>query len=249
MKIGVFDSGIGGLTVLDEIKNLLPNEHYIYVADRYHVPYGTKSKEAVHGYVERVAEFLDEKGVDAMVVACNTATSISVKKLRSQYDFPVIGMEPAVKPALNLAIEGKIMVMATPLTLAEEKYHNLIRKYDGNKQVVSQEMAKLVDFAEAADYGSAEVVGYIKSQLEGYDLETFDAIVLGCTHFIYFKALLRGLVPKHIQLIDGNLGTAKHLTHVMADKPSEKEGLVTCYETSANGFVALDRRFYDNNNR
>lgn len=249
MKIGVFDSGIGGLTVLDEIKKLLPNEQYIYVADRFHVPYGTKSKEAVHGYVETVAEFLDSKGVDAMVVACNTATSISVRKLRSHYEFPVIGMEPAVKPAINLSVEGKIMVMATPLTLAEEKYHNLIKKYDAKTQVVSQEMARLVDYAEAADYESLEVEAYIRNQLSSYDLEDFDAIVLGCTHFIYFKALLRGLVPKHIQIIDGNLGTAKHLKHVMADKSSNVEGSVTCYETSANGFVALDRSIYDTNNR
>lgn len=248
MKIGIFDSGIGGLTVLEEVKSLLPNETYIYIADRFHVPYGTKTKEEVHGYVEAVASFLDDRGIDVMVVACNTATSISVKKLRKDYNFPVIGMEPAVKPALSMGVEGKILVMATPLTLEEEKYHSLVKKYDHENQVESLEMAKLVGFAEAGDFSSEAVKSYIKSQLQPYDLKQFGAIVLGCTHFIYYKELIECLVPKHIQIVDGNLGTANHLKQVMSGVntgDTSLEGSVTCYETSNQGLVALDWRFYD----
>ena len=127
MKVGIFDSGIGGITVLKTAIERLPQVEYIYYSDNLHVPYGTKPKEEVVGYVKDVVRFLVDEGVDAILIACNTATSVAVNELRRMYDIPIIGMEPAVKLALDDNESGKVLVTATPLSLKEEKYKNLIK--------------------------------------------------------------------------------------------------------------------------
>ncbi len=130
MKIGFFDSGIGGLTVLSEAIKRLPNHEYLYYADTLHAPYGPKPKEEVRGYVFEAIEFLVQQGAQIIVIACNTATSIAIEELRTKYSIPIIGMEPAVKPAIHLKDEMKkrVLVTATPLTLKEEKLHRLIQR-------------------------------------------------------------------------------------------------------------------------
>lgn len=216
-KIGVFDSGIGGLTVLSKIIELLPNEEYIYYADTENVPYGTKLKEEVKKYVRKAIEFLISKDVKAIVIACNTATSIAINELRNTYSIPIIGIEPAVKPAIENKGKKKVLVMATPTTIREEKLHDLIEKFEAREYVDLIPMPKLVEFAEKREFESEEVEKYIKEELKIYNLKNYSELVLGCTHFPFFKETLAKIFPKETRIIDGSLGVANRLKNVLKE--------------------------------
>ncbi len=213
MKIGFFDSGIGGLTVLNEALEIIPNEDYIYYADVLHVPYGTKPKEEVRDYVFEAVEFLSKKDMKALVIACNTATSIAVDDLRHKFDFPIIGMEPAVKPAVekNSNINKRVLVFATDLTLKEEKFKKLISKVDNDNIVDFLPLGGLVQFAESYVFDEEVITKYLIKELSSLDLNLYSTVVLGCTHFPIYKNIFRKVLPSQIAIIDGNLGTIKNL--------------------------------------
>lgn len=216
MKIGIFDSGIGGLSVLHEAYHLLPNENYIFYADTEHVPYGTKTAEQIRGYAVEIAKFLIGMDVEAIVVACNTATSVAIKELRRTFDIPILGMEPAVKPAVEGTDTKRIMVMATPVTIREDKLKDLLHRVDGDHRVDLLAMPQLVEFAEREEFDSPAVREYIARSLEPYDTDNYSALVLGCTHFNYFKPALSEAFGKRVHLVDGNRGTVTHLADVLA---------------------------------
>ncbi|MBE6022948.1 MAG: glutamate racemase [Cellulosilyticum sp.] len=211
MKVGIFDSGIGGITVLKTAIEHLPQIEYIYYSDNLHVPYGTKPKNEVVGYVKDVVKFLVDQGAEAILIACNTATSVAVKELRTLYNIPIIGMEPAVKLALDDNKEGKVLVTATPLSLKEEKYKNLVAHVDHQHRTSSLPLPELVTFAETKDFDEERIEAYFKEKLEPFNLDEYVGIVLGCTHFIYFKKYLEKFLPEHIKIYDGNEGTVRHL--------------------------------------
>lgn len=219
--IGIFDSGIGGLTVLNKIIKILPNEKYIYYADKDNVPYGTKPKEEVKKYINKAIEFLILKNVKAIVIACNTATSIAIKELRDKYDIPIIGIEPAVKPAVENRKEKRVLIMATPTTIKEEKLKYLLDKLNAKEYVDLIAMPKLVEFAEGGDFKSEQVEKYIKEQLKEYNLDEYSEVVLGCTHFPFFKGILSTIFLKDTQIIDGSTGVANRLKSIL-----EKENLL-----------------------
>ena len=221
MKIGIFDSGIGGLSVLHEAYHYLPEQNYIFYADTEHVPYGLKTPEQILEYSIGITEFLLDKGVDAIVVACNTATSVAIKELRKRYNIPILGMEPAVKPAVEGTDKKRIMVIATPVTIREDKLKDLLHRVDEHHRVDLLPMPRLVEFAERAEFDSDEVLNYIKKQFEPYNMEEYCAHVLGCTHFNYFKPAYRQIFGEETLLIDGNHGTVKHLAEVLGLKLSE----------------------------
>ncbi len=217
MKIGFYDSGIGGLSVLNEAFHRLPDEDYIFYADTDHVPYGSKTKEEILGFAEESARFLVDCGVDAIVIACNTATSVAVKTLRQKYDLPIISMEPAVKPAVEHSDKGRVLVIATPVTLREKKLQELLGRVDLAHRVDLLPMPELVGFAEAEQFGGPEVRAYLDrrfgSVFSKVRPEDYSALVLGCTHFNYFKDLYREIFPVTTELIDGNYGTVRQLAH------------------------------------
>lgn len=217
-KIAFFDSGIGGLTVLKEALKILPEEDYIYFADVDNVPYGTKPKETVKKLVFDAVNFLANQNIKILVLACNTATSVAVADLRREFSFPIVGMEPAVKPALEKKTDKKILVTATSLTLKEEKLKNLITTYDRKHRVKTLPLDKLVKFAENLNFESDEVKDYIKNELSKIKIEEFDTIVLGCTHFIYFKKIFHKILGNSIALIDGNEGTTRNLKRILTEK-------------------------------
>ena len=171
MKVGIFDSGVGGITVLKTAMELLPQVDYIYYSDNKHVPYGTKTKEEVLGYVNEIVAFLISQGVDAIVIACNTATSIAVKILRSCYDIPIIGMEPAVKLALTHHQQGKVLVTATPLTLKEEKFKDLVNRLGEEKRVCTLALPELVEYAEKFMFEKDVLEPYFEEKLRNCRLE------------------------------------------------------------------------------
>ncbi|MBQ1273972.1 MAG: glutamate racemase [Cellulosilyticum sp.] len=223
MKVGIFDSGIGGITVLKTAIELLPQLEYIYYSDNLHVPYGTKPKEEVIGYVKDVVAFLVSEGAEAILIACNTATSVAVKELREIYDLPIIGMEPAVKLALDDNAEGKVLVTATPLSLKGEKYKNLVAHLDHKHRVDALPLPELVTFAETKNFDEEMLTTYFKEKLSTLNLDEYVGIVLGCTHFIYFKKYLEKILPKHIKIYDGNEGAVRHLKECIGAKESSKK--------------------------
>ena len=211
MKIAFFDSGIGGLSVLHHAMKILPDQEFIFFADEDHVPYGTKPRELVMKYVDEAFKFLFCLDVQGIVVACNTATSVAVKEMRNRYDLPIIGMEPAIKRALDLYGDKRVLATATPITINGEKIHTLIDKLGKRDIVDLLALPKLVDFAERQEFNSEAVTEYLREQFQPYDFAKFSSLVLGCTHFNYFKDTMRKLLPNNVAFVDGNEGTLKEL--------------------------------------
>lgn len=226
MQIGFFDSGIGGITVLHDTLGILPNEDYIYYADTLNVPYGPKPKDDVKKYILSAIDFIIKLEVKAVVIACNTATSVAIEELRNIYSIPIVGMEPAIKPAVekNRDIDKRVLVTATALTLKEEKLHNLIAKLDNEHVVDLLPLPGLVQLSEKLEFNEEKVLPYLKEQLSKYDLNTYETIVLGCTHFSYFKDMFRKLLPSYVKVIDGNIGTANNLKRILKEMNSLNEG-------------------------
>ena len=231
MNIGIFDSGIGGMTLLHQAIVTLPKENFIFYADTDHVPYGTKTKEQVIGYVDEVMRFMLDHDCKAVVIACNTATSVAAKRMRRKYDIPIIGIEPAVKPALEQSAGKRVMVVATPLTIREEKLKNLVERVDDMHLVDLLALPKLVSFAERGEFDTEEVYQYLKEMLEAFRLDEYGELVLGCTHFNYFKDSFQKLLPADVRMIDGSTGTVNQLKRVLEQKGQleEKEGSIRYY--------------------
>ncbi len=222
MRIAFFDSGIGGLTVLKQALAVLPNEEYLYYADTQNVPYGVKPKEAVRLHIFSAVDFLAEQNIQVVVVACNTATAVAISDLRRRHVFPVVGMEPAIKPAIVRNAGKKILVLATSLTLKESKLETLIDTLDTKRKVARRELDGLVTFAENFEFDTPVVRRYLQEKLADVRWEQYETIVLGCTHFIYYRRLLQALAGNAIQLIDGNEGTVRHLVNIIGPNPSAK---------------------------
>lgn len=218
MSIGIFDSGIGGLTVLKEAVKLLPNEDFLYYADTKHVPYGTKPKDEVRRYIFDAADFFAGKGVKALVVACNTATSIAINDLRKRYSFPIIGMEPAVKPALEKVDHRRILVLATPITVSEKKLHDLVVKLDSEQTVDLHALPVMVEFAEKFIFDEDIIIQYLLDEFAKYDLREYSAVVLGCTHFIFYRKHFMKILPQGVEIIDGNIGTVNRLMTLLENR-------------------------------
>lgn len=247
VRIGFFDSGIGGMTVLHQALRFLPNEDYIFYADTLHVPYGEKPKEEVRKYIFNAVDFMANQGIKALVIACNTATSIAVNDLRKKYDFPILGIEPAVKPAVQ-SCEGKrkkVLVLATNLTLNEEKFHNLVNSIDHNDIVESLPLPGLVQFAEGFEFREEKVVPYLKEKLSSFDLKQYGTIVLGCTHFPYFESSIKKIFPEEVDIISGSIGTAKNLKRILElrNQVNEGTGDILFYQS---GYKVEDKKTLSN---
>jgi len=216
VRIAFFDSGIGGLTVLKRALDVMPNEHYLYYADIRNVPYGVKPRDKVRAHIFDAAAFLARQGIDALVVACNTATSAAIVELRQAFPFPIIGMEPAVKPAIVKGRGKKVLVLATSLTLRESKLEDLIARLDASSRIERRELDRLVTFAESFEFDSPAVRDYLSARLADIDWPQYETVVLGCTHFLYYRDLIQSLTGPEVRLIDGNEGTVAHLAHTVA---------------------------------
>ena len=213
MKIGIFDSGIGGLSIVPAVRRALPSVDIIYYADVKNVPYGEKTPSEILEYSMAAADFLAERGAAAIVVACNTATSVAVAALREKYEapemnIPIIGMEPAVKRALDTCGEGRVLVAATPVTVRGKKLRDLVDRYDVNRLTDALPMPRLVHLAEAEDFDAED---YIRAELAPFDMDKYSALVLGCTHFNYFKDSFRRVLPEKVSIVDGVDGTVRRL--------------------------------------
>jgi glutamate racemase len=214
--VGVFDSGVGGLSVLGEIRNLLPDESLLYVADCGHIPYGEKTPEFIRERCMIIAQFFREQGAKALVLACNTATAAAGAQLREHYPhWPIVGMEPAVKPAAAATRSGVVGVLATTGTLQSAKFAGLLDRFAGNVRVVTQPCPGLVELIEAGDLFSPGLRALLQGYVEPLLAEGCDTIILGCTHYPFLKPLLREMIPESISLIDTGHAVARQLQRLL----------------------------------
>lgn len=210
LPIGVFDSGVGGISVLRELVALMPGESFIFYGDSAHAPYGTKSLEEVRRLTFADAERLMRIGIKALVVACNTATSAAVRLLRERYaGMPVIGIEPALKPAVLAAEGGRVLVMATPMTLQEEKFHALLRRFLGQAKILTLPCPGLMEYVEAGVLSGPELERFLTELLAEYRREPVDCVVLGCTHYPFVREAIQEVLGSRVQIFDGGAGTAR----------------------------------------
>ena len=242
--IGFFDSGVGGLSVLREAISIMPNENYIYFGDSKNAPYGTRELDDVKQLTFNAVDFLLKKNVKAIVIACNTATSAAIEELRDKYtDIPIIGIEPALKPAVELNRNGSVIIMATPMTLREKKFKKLMCKYQDRCNIISMPCAELVKFGESGNLTGIELEEYLNNKFKDYNKSDIAAVVLGCTHFPFIKKTLSKIIGMDIPLIDGGAGTSHELQRKLEEKNiltnSESRGSVEIYN-STNDMKVID---------
>jgi glutamate racemase len=216
--IGIFDSGVGGISVLKHINALLPHEHLMYVADSLHGPYGNKTAEEITNRCMIIADYLISQDVKALVVACNTATAAAIDKLRETFDIPIIGMEPAVKPAAEASKNGVIGVLATVGTLKSAQFAALLESYGRNVKVITQGCVGLVECIERGELDSTETKALIRKYTAPLLAEGADTIVLGCTHYPFVKKAIQEIVGDKIILIDTGAAVAKQLKNKLEEK-------------------------------
>ena len=205
--IAVFDSGVGGISVLRQLRKILPNERFLYFGDSINAPYGKRPTAQVQELTLAAAEKMMAFGLKALVVACNTATSAAIRTLREKYpNLIVIGIEPAVKPAVDQFPGGRIGVMATDVTLREEKFNTLLARFEANAAIVKISAPGLVELVEA---GKADSADTLLETLLAPHKGNLDALVLGCTHYPLASAAIRRVLGPRVVLIDGGEGTAR----------------------------------------
>ena len=234
--IAIFDSGVGGISVLGRAVGLLPKENFIYYADTARFPYGDKDCDTVREGVFAAAAEMAAMDIKMLVVACNTATAAAIKELRASYDFPVLGVEPALKPAVEQAAGKRVAVIATALTLREKKFQLLFEKYRGKGEIVNLPAPGLADLVERGHYNDAPARSYLQDLFRGVEA---DVVVLGCTHYLFLLPLILEFFPA-AQIIDGGEGLVRNVCRTLAeqglDNPSGS-GALTVLSSDAASFV------------
>ena len=215
--VGVFDSGVGGISVLKQLVATLPNENFAYFGDSANAPYGEKSREQVVRLSRDIVDRLLDEGAKAIVIACNTATSAAAAQLRADYaHVPIIGVEPALKPATMAPGVRRILVMATPITLRLDKYHDLAARWGGAHEVIPAPCPGLAARIERGDIEAPDVRDLLESLVGAY-AGTVDCVVLGCTHYAFIAHRIREVVGD-VPLFDGARGTALQLQRKLAER-------------------------------
>ncbi len=239
--IGIFDSGIGGVTVLKQILKLLPHENYLYYSDSLHNPYGEKTKEEIFSYVDEMIQFFLEKNCKAIVFACNTATALTISDFRKKYpNLPIIGIEPAYKMAHDFSFLKKTLVMATPATIQSEKFLALFHQYD-NQNTILLPCPNLAKWIEKGDTFS--ISQFLEKNLPKE--EKIEVVVLGCTHYPLIQNEIRKVLG-NVVFYDGGNGVSRRLKSILEEKKllsQQSQGMVTFYDSSAS--LQKEKRFYE----
>lgn len=223
--IGVFDSGVGGLSVLRHIRRIMPDERLIYVADSAHVPYGDKTAHYIEQRAIALTRFLIGHGAKAIVVACNTATAAAAATLRREFNLPVIGMEPAVKPAALATRSGVVGVLATAGTLKSARFAALLERHAQDIEIITQGCPGLVEQVESGDLEGQKTRELVERYTEPLLLRGADTLILGCTHYPFLAPLIREVVGNNIVLIDTGEAVARQLQRrLLAELPDAQTG-------------------------
>jgi glutamate racemase len=209
--IGIFDSGVGGLSVLREIRRAFASEDLLYVADSACVPYGDKSLQFVEARSVAIAEFLVDRNAKAIVVACNTATGAAITTLRSRFSVPIVGIEPAVKPAVGKTASGVVAVLATSGTLSSDKFGKLLARFGGDADILIQPCAGLVEQVETGELDGDNTRALTEKYLLPLLERGADTIILGCTHYSFLVSLIREIAGPKVSIVDPNAAIAHEL--------------------------------------
>ena len=215
--VGVFDSGVGGLSVLRHIREALPHESLLYVADSQHAPYGEKTADQIRQRASCLTEFLVSQGAKAIVVACNTATAAAASHLRAQFHLPIIGMEPAVKPAAAASKRGVIGVLATTGTLKSAQFAALLDTWGKSVEIVTEAGAGLVECVERGELDTPATRALVAQHVAPLIAAGADTIVLGCTHYPFLRAAIDAAAGPGVTLVDTGAAVARHLAGVLSD--------------------------------
>jgi glutamate racemase len=227
--IGVFDSGVGGLSVVRALTHALPNEALLYVGDEANCPYGTRPAEEIIAFGEEITRYLTRQGVKLIVVACNTVSAVALTDLRALFpEMTFVGMVPAVKPAVQITRTGVVGVMATPTTIAGQLYQDVVRQCADGKRILSQACPGLVELVQAGDLDSPKALALMRAYVEPLLAEGVDTLVLGCSHYPFLIPALRQLTGDRVQFVEASDAIARRTAHVLeaadllrqaADKP------------------------------
>ncbi len=236
--IGIFDSGVGGTSIWKEIHKLLPNEHTIYLADSANAPYGQKGKDAIINLSIKNTEYLINKGCKLIVVACNTATTNAIDLLRSSYNVPFIGIEPAIKPAAINTKTNAIGILATKGTLSSALFSKTSGLFAKNVTVIEQQGEGIVELIETGELFSEEMKTLLGIYLKPMIDANIDYLVLGCTHYPYLMPLLIDILPNHVKIIDSGEAVARQTKAIL-----EKNMLLNTEEITTS-----KKEFYTNGN-
>lgn len=234
--IAVFDSGVGGISVLRELVKIMPQEDYIYFGDSKNAPYGMKEQSIVRELTIDCAKQLFDQSAKGLVVACNTATSAAVRVLRETYPYiPIVGIEPAVKPAVFCMEHPRVLVMATPMTIHAEKFHKLMDRYADDATIIPLPCPGLMDFVERGDLDGEDLHKYLNELLYSYRDHKVDAAVLGCTHYPFAREQIQSVLGEEVRIFDGGEGTAREMRRRLAEsgllRDEQRKGTI-CFENS-----------------
>lgn len=243
--IGIFDSGMGGISVLGRLTCLLPAENYIYYADTARFPYGDKPGDVVKAGVMEAAAIMADHGIKMLVVACNTATAVAIEDLRAKYDFPILGIEPALKPAVEAATGKSVAVIATSLTLKEKKFQQLFEAYREMGTIVNLKAPGLADLVESGHYRDEKARAYLEHLFQGVKADT---MVLGCTHYLFLLELIKEFFPA-AEIFDGGDGLARNVCRTLTEKDllnKKGQGQITVLSSDQASFLPrFDGYFQD----
>lgn len=234
--VAFFDSGLGGISVLRAARSTLPHENFIYYGDSANAPYGTKPREEICRLSRNVMEAVLSMGAKAVVIACNTATGMAVDELRIDYpELPIIGVEPAVKPAAETWPGGKILVMATPMCLKGERFKELHGRFCREAEIIPVPCGGLMEYVERGELDGPGLHEFLQKLLGPWLTEPVDAVVLGCTHYPFLRKAIAAVLGEQTAIVDGNAGITAQLRRRLAEldllNPSCETGTVTFYNS------------------
>lgn len=232
--VGIFDSGVGGLTVLRALKNELPGENVIYLADQAHIPYGPKSREEIRGFAFEITRFLLDQGAKLIVVACNTASAAALHALREGFpEVSFVGMEPAVKPAAERTRSGNVGVLATPTTFSGDLYASVVERFAQNVTIYKSTCPGLVEEIEAGNLDTMETREILEKALRPMLKEGIDTVVMGCTHYPFVIPLIEEISGPGVRIIDPAPAIARQTRRLLEAydllNPKVSTGEVTYY--------------------
>ncbi|HJQ14766.1 MAG TPA: glutamate racemase [Anaerolineales bacterium] len=232
--IGIFDSGVGGISVLRAIREQMPEESVVYFGDQGHIPYGPRPMEQIRDFSEAITRFLLDQGAKIIVVACNTASAAALKYLRDQFpEIQFVGMEPAVKPAAEHTHTGKVGVLATPATFQGELYASVVERFASGVELFQNTCQGLVQQIEQGNLNSAETRRILEDALQPMLKNNIDTVVLGCTHYPFVIPLIQELVGDGVRVIDPAPAVAKQTARLLETRQlrnnSGSKGLVKLY--------------------
>ncbi len=213
--IGIFDSGLGGLSVAREIRRLLPGENIVYIADSAYCPYGGRSLDEITERATAVSEMLLQRGAKLIVVACNTASGAAIDLLRTMYAAPIVGLEPAVKPAAASSLVGRVAVLATPATLKTQRFNRLVDRHANGVELVKVPCPGFVELVESGRISGPETMRVVRRVLKPVLEADVDRVVLGCTHYPFLRGVIADVVGPGVEILDSGAAVARQVERVL----------------------------------